>query len=91
MALEIKKQIIQNHSVERFPKNLAIIQNIESIKFDLSQDLQEKIEDQRIQKYVQKKFLAIKSQNAPLLSISLSEYPLEFLQIRHGVRQETEF
>ena len=61
MALEIKKQIIQNHSVERFPKNLAIIQNIKSIKFDLSQDLQEKIEDQKIQKYVQKNFLAIKS------------------------------
>ena len=54
MALEIKKQIIQNHSVESFPKNLTIIQNIENIKFDLSQDLQEKIEDQRIQKHVQK-------------------------------------
>ena len=61
MALEIKKQIIQNLSVERFPKNLAIIQNIESIKFDLGQDLQEKIEDQRVQKNVQKIFSYQKS------------------------------
>ena len=77
MALEIKKQIIQNHSVERFPKNLATVQNIESIKFDLSQDLQEKIEDQRIQKNVQKIFKLSKVSDFLLVVTGYFEWNFE--------------